>query len=1684
MRVNKSKKSSKFTKTIDKMYQTWYNHVKKLNENKDYKKVKLRRLEMLKQSKRMLSIMLVLMMLMMNMPTVLGSIHEVLDNSSSLSDPFLFMYDADELLAERLHEMVASSITDSVTVSDADDDDGRCADETDSKSAERTELLAEIESLPIEREVLEIFTELPDSYLKQALAYHEEFYADRFIVRFRADSQEQLNAHSSRTNGSDLLSVSFIEIFTQSFTQRYSQDLTHEPQSLIRRFDTQDVGRMELIVLDERVNPRELADELRASGAGQYIEYIQPDFTLSLAALDSEELSTAELSQVTSTPTSLGLGLGSHVVVAVIDTGIDSSHPMLSDYMVEGWNFPAQNNITFDQTHPLASAHGTHIAGIIASAARDSRADIQIMPLQVFENGRAYTSDIISAINFAVESEAAIINSSFGSTKENPALYEVITNANALFVCAVGNNRRDMDIIPSYPAAYRLPNVISVGSVNADGGLSFFSNYSASLVDITALGRDIVSALPSGQTGLLSGTSMSAAYITGIAAVLLSQSPDMTPAELREQILSSADRLSNLQITVNYGRRANMANALAGISGSVLTLTPADDFNVHGYQPTREELWELFAAAGSVKQVAGGGSHSLALMSDGTVWAWGLNGSGQLGQGFMSTIQTEEIVRVIGLTDIAYISAGSSHNFALRSDGTVWAWGSNGNGQLGDGTTTARATPIQVMGLTGVTAITAGANHSLALRSDGAVLAWGANGSGQLGDDTTINRTTPVQINNLANVTDIAAGDTHSLALMSDGTVWSWGSNVEWQLGSGTVGQHRLTPVQVSALAEVSAVSAGATHSLALRTDGTVWAWGRNLEGQLGNNSTFMLRSATPVRVSGLTGIDDISAGPNHSLALMSDGTVWSWGSNRNGVLGDGTTTTRNAPVQVVDLNDAIAISAGRNHNLALRSNGSVRAWGSNTRGQLGEGGTSSRTTPVQMNGVNDVAAVAAGWLHSLALMSDGTVWAWGDNDRGQLGDGTAISNSAPVQVEELSGVEDISAGTNHSLALRADGTVWSWGWNNAGQLGDGTETRRFTPAQVSNLNNVIAVSAGASHSIALRSDGTVWAWGQNSSGQLGDGTTTNRNTPVRVEELTEVIAIDTKASHNIALRSDGTVWSWGSNSNGALGDGTTTQHLVPVQANGLIDIIAVATGQRHSLALQSNGTVWAWGNNANGQLGNGTTVNRLTPIQVNGLNDVVAITAGQLHNLVLHSNGTVRSWGSNSSGQLGDGTAINRRIPVQVSGLSNITAISAGASHSLALDSDNRIHAWGSDREGQLGVGRMLGADIPARARVGDVVALDNAYITEVRALIEAMTFNPLTQAEAPTQLAAAQSIERIIGRENLHGVTATIYPYAFVPAVAGTIENPNSTNGSFSFTVRLNTGKGTEQVTAPFTVAVIAESTTVGTVVVELSAVAGETHTVFLSVDDIPTFTGKVFRLKYDPNVLSSPELIHQSNVTVISTSQGEVAFIVNTPVHQGTVWSGVLAVANFKASATGQTKIVFTIGQAFAHEFGIVRFHYSNVVDNTVVNHEVDIQILLGQSVASLGNLIPIPATRYGRVGVPGQVFMGWFTEPNPSHYINNPNRAVAFDFTQPITEAMLTGGVLNLYGSWLQFGDVNGDGRIDTIDLLLLQRRIGQMPVNIIEETADVNVDGRVDVTDFEMLQQFLAFQPVILGVPQP
>ena len=350
-----------------------------------------------------------------------------------------------------------------------------------------------------------------------------------------------------------------------------------------------------------------------------------------------------------------------------------------------------------------------------------------------------------------------------------------------------------------------------------------------------------------------------------------------------------------------------------------------------------------------------------------------------------------------------------------------------------------------------------------------------------------------------------------------------------------------------------------------------LWAWGNNTSGRLGDGTTVSKSSPVSV-VGGYSDWVQVSVS-NFGLGVRANGTLWSWGFNSEGSLGDGTTVSKSSPVSVLGgFTDWIQASAGAGQGLGLRANGTLWSWGSNSFGKLGDDTVGNKSSPVSVvGGFTDWVQVSAGDDHVVALRANGTAWSWGYNLYGRLGDGTTVHKSSPVSV--VGGFTDwvqVSAGGGNSGGLRSNGTIWTWGSNSGGQLGDNTTTSRSSPVSVvGGFVDWVQVSI-SSTSFGIRSNGSLWSWGSNFSGQLGDNSTTNKSSPVSVVGgFTDWTDVSTGAGV-LAIRANGTLWAWGGNTSGQLGDNTTTSRSSPVSVvGGFTDWVQVDAGTLQSAGIR-----------------------------------------------------------------------------------------------------------------------------------------------------------------------------------------------------------------------------------------------------------------------------------------------------------------------------------------------------------------------------------------------------------------------------------------------------------------------------------------------------------------------------------
>ena len=428
----------------------------------------------------------------------------------------------------------------------------------------------------------------------------------------------------------------------------------------------------------------------------------------------------------------------------------------------------------------------------------------------------------------------------------------------------------------------------------------------------------------------------------------------------------------------------------------------------------------------------------------------------------------------------------------------------------------------------------------------------------------------------------------------------------------------------VSVSASSNAICLGGNTNLTLNFTGTApWNYSINGAATVSTSSNPAIVPVSPVNdsVFAITYFTDancnanpwvnLSTGSYHSLAIKADGTLWGWGRNNEGQLGNGTNTASNKPVKAGTSSNWAKVATGSVYSLAIKNDGTLWAWGGNDWGQLGTGDYSSRNFPVQIGTANNWAKIEAGNLHSLAIKTDGTLWAWGVNFDGQLGDGTNTVRNSPVQIGISTDWKEISGGTDHSLALKIDGTLWAWGWGVFGQLGGGSASN--VPQQRGVATDWASISAGQYFSLGIKTTGTLWAWGNNDQGQLGNGTFFQLNSPTQIGTATNWSKISAASSHSLGIRQNGTLWAWGSNSNGQFGNGTTSSSNVPVQAGSSTDWAFISSGLRTSSGMKTNQSVYSWGENSTGQLGDGSNTDKNIAVQINAAITSITITVNPL---------------------------------------------------------------------------------------------------------------------------------------------------------------------------------------------------------------------------------------------------------------------------------------------------------------------------------------------------------------------------------------------------------------------------------------------------------------------------------------
>jgi len=723
-----------------------------------------------------------------------------------------------------------------------------------------------------------------------------------------------------------------------------------------------------------------------------------------------------------------------------------------------------------------------------------------------------------------------------------------------------------------------------------------------------------------------------------------------------------------------YGQYQDPPNYIWGVGD---TFNGQLDSNITALEPVQIGSLTNWSVLGSAD------SNSYSIKTDGTLWSWGGNGWGGLGLN-ISTIGNDRSspVQVGSLTNwqslTSYRSQGN-HTFAIKTDGTLWAWGEGAAGMLGDGTTVTKSSPIQIGALTDWMQVSSGQSFTMAVKTDGTLWAWGLNNVSQLGLGDTTNRSSPVQIGALTDWLKVACGGSHTVAIKQDNTIWSWGFNSSGQLGLNDK-TNRNSPVQIGTLTDWLTVVCGFHFTIALKTDGTLWSWGNNGLGALGNNSFASFSS--PIQIGSLTTWANVFCGNSTVHAIKTDGTLWGWGGNTQGTIGDGTTISKSSPVQIGTYTDWESISSGNQHTIGKRTDGTLWSWGGNSDvAALGTaqisalGRTVMYSSPIQITHISNISKISLDAKTVHAIKKDGTLWTWGYGENGELGNSSLIGKASPVQIGTSTDWSKISSGEKHTAAVKTNGTLWMWGRNDSGELGNQNPfVSESSPIQIGTDTNWYMVSAGASYTFAIKTDGTLWAWGANNRGQLGTGNTSYYSSPVQVGALTNWSNVFAGYDHTMAIKTDGTLWAWGYNVRGQLGIGSFVNRSSPVQVGLLTNWSDIAVGgtDGYTIAIKTDGTLWSWGNHANGINGLSVSYNNNSPVQVGLLTNWKNIYTSKNGRsaIALKTDGTLWAWGLNSRGQLGLGDRTNRSSPVQIGTLTSWVSGSCGQFSSLFLTS------------------------------------------------------------------------------------------------------------------------------------------------------------------------------------------------------------------------------------------------------------------------------------------------------------------------------------------------------------------------------------------------------------------------------
>ncbi len=814
----------------------------------------------------------------------------------------------------------------------------------------------------------------------------------------------------------------------------------------------------------------------------------------------------------------------------------------------------------------------------------------------------------------------------------------------------------------------------------------------------------------------------------------LRQNPNPEIVEIvNDKIVQMSEGANHLLLLGESGKVYSYGKNVYGQLGDGSLVEKAENIST----AVKTGMWTLL---GNIVDISAGENYSMALSSDGTIYTWGINGNLQLGH---EGIQ-ENAFAIIqpNINDVLAVRAGIGHSSVITNQGNVYNFGNGINGELGNGSNDNYAIP-QLVGKniieTNTNSIILEVGETFDIngtinyfnlyeekiasiqyesKDNGRVLANSETGEiiGLKEGRTTVlakeigtEKIGVIQVRILESETrpegtliniepKVVTGGKHTLSLKADGTVWAYGQNTYGQLGIGTQDSTD-NPIYVNFGTGVKIVdiACGEEHSMALDSAGNVYVWGRNNYYQLGNSTDIFVTS--PKIINSITNAIKIASGNNNCFVITQDKNSYSWGLNANGECGIGSYTNKITITKTKFLTDVIEIKAGKNHTVALKSTGEVFVTGSNLYGELGFGEQETRkiNTFRRMNLITNVVEIATGDSHSLVLTKDGKLFTWGSNIYGNLGNGQSQTQSnRPVEIQGIQNVRYIEGGKGYSLLIDSGNDVYVSGLNNSGQLGDGTQTDKSLFVKINSINNVINVSGGCGYTVFVKNDGTVWATGDYNQGDDSLISKTKGITPKRVgnsesgfenNEIT-IKVNETKDIKNQFIHEFNLI-NVESEIDSVLGYSSLNTMIASVTGNKMI----------HGEKL---GKTWIRILNSED--------NNLYIIKVNVVDEdynvAPQVVSGENYAAVLKADGTIWTYGYNSNGELGDGTNITRDIPNRTNILITYNKISSGKNFFVALRNDNTIWAVGNNSFGQLGQGNTI-----SKNKLVQVLGLKNIF-------------------------------------------------------------------------------------------------------------------------------------------------------------------------------------------------------------------------------------------------------------------------------------------------------------------------------------------------------------------------------------